>query len=426
MAMWIFLILLFYIIVKIFDYGLEILNYRYLNRNSGKIPPELEGHLDLTTLEKTTRYSSEKIRFGLFSSLFDDAVVLVFIFSPLLFIYISWIGSLKLHFIVSGTLCMLIIVFASNFIGIPFNLYSNFKIEKKYGFNKMTLGLWVKDFFKSILISGILSGIIFSAFFALVQFFPNWWWLFAWFFFFVFSLFIMFISPYVIEPLFNKFESVEDEGLVLELNSLMSKAGLRIDRVFKMDASKRTGHSNAYFTGIGKVKRIVLFDTLLSEMERKEIAAILAHEAGHWKRRHIIKGLIVFEILSFAVAFCLYLLMGSSFLNNAFSFPTDILPQQIFLTKMILAGFIMSIVLYPFFPIMNMMSRKFEREADSFACQLTGNPYSLISSLLKLHRENLSNPHPHPLYSTINYSHPPLLERIATLKRIAENNESQE
>lgn len=162
MGMWLFLILLFYIIVKIFDYGLEILNYRHLNRNSGKIPPELEGHLDLATLEKTTRYSSEKIRFGIFSSLFNDATGLVFIFSPVLFIYTSWIGSLKLPFIVSGTLCMLIIVFASSFLGIPFNLYSNFKIEKKYGFNKMTAGLWIKDFIKSFLISGILSGIIFS------------------------------------------------------------------------------------------------------------------------------------------------------------------------------------------------------------------------------------------------------------------------
>ena len=426
MTMWIFLILLGYGIVKIFNYGLEILNYQYLNRNSGEIPPEMKGHIDLANLEKTTRYSSEKIRLCLFSSLLNDTVDLVFIFSPVLLIYTSWVSSLNLPFIVSGTLCMLIIACGSTFIGIPFSLYSNFKIEKKYGFNKMTAGLWIKDFIKSILISGILSGIIFSAFFALVQFFPNCWWLFAWFFFLIFSLFIMFISPYVIEPFFNKFEPVNDEEIVLELSSLMSKAGLRIDRVFKMDASKRTGHSNAYFTGIGNVKRIVLFDTLLSEMEKNEIASILAHEAGHWKKRHVFKNLLVFETLSFVVAFCIYRLIGSDFLNNAFSFPADMLPQQIFLTKIILAGFVMSIVLYPFSPIMNIISRKFEREADFFACKLTGNSHCLISSLLKLHRDNLANIHPHPMYSAINYSHPPLRERIATLKKIAENSEFQE
>ena len=299
-------------------------------------------------------------------------------------------------------------------ISVPFNLYSTFRIENKYGFNTMTPKLWIVDFIKSLLLSTVLIVLIAGVALWIIQASPSLWWVYVWGFFLVFSLFMMYISPYVIEPLFNKFSPIEEEGLEEEIKAQMAKADIRVSRVFKMDASKRSRHTNAYFSGIGKVKRIVLYDTLLETMNHEEILAVLAHEAGHWKKKHIVKMLIAVETISFISIYISYKILQTDFLTDIFHVSVDT-----FFAKIVILGFIGSIISFPFIPLNSYISRRFEKEADRFSCTLTGKKEAMASSLVKLSKDNLANLHPHPLYATFYYSHPPIVQRIRDIQKMS-------
>jgi STE24 endopeptidase len=275
----------------------------------------------------------------------------------------------------------------------------------------MTVKLWLADLLKSTLISTVLMSLVLSVSFWIIQASPDFWWLFVWGFFFIFSLFVMFISPYVIEPLFNKFTPMEGDELEEKIRTLMGKAGIKVGRVFKIDASKRSRHTNAYFTGIGKVKRIVLFDTLINKMTGPEVLAVLAHEVGHWKKKHILKRIIVVEAMSFIGAYAAFRLLKTDFVGGIFH-----IQDATFFSKLILIGFLFSIVSFPFIPLSSYFSRKHEYEADRFASGLTSDPESLATSLIKLSKDNLSNLHPHPIYAKFYYSHPPVVERVNKLR----------
>jgi len=390
---------------------LEYLNLRYMKKHGLTIPPEFTGEIDKDLLKKTQDYVAEKTRFSFISSLFGNLVMLLFIFGGLLNLYNSWVASFNWPFIVSGILFFLLLSYASTLLSIPFDLYTTFKIENKYGFNTSTPRLWLTDFIKSIVISTIIISIIVSAGLWLVQASPQFWWIWVWGFFLVFSLFVMYIAPYVIEPLFNKFTPIEAEGLEDRIKALMQRTKIRVSRVFKMDASKRSRHTNAYFSGIGRVKRIVLYDTLLNMMNHDEILAVLAHEAGHWKKRHILKQIILMEIFSFIGIYIAFQVMQTDLLTNLFQ-----IGQDTFFVKVVLIAFIGSIVLFPLAPLSNFISRRFEREADKFACQLTDNSEHMAHALIKLSKDNLSNLYPHPLYAAFHYSHPPVVQRVREMK----------
>jgi len=182
-----------------------------------------------------------------------------------------------------------------------------------------------------------------------------------------------------------------------------------------MDASKRSRHTNAYFSGIGRVKRIVLYDTLLNMMSHDEILAVLAHEAGHWKKRHILKQIILMEIFSFIGIYIAFQVMQTDLLTNLFQ-----IGQETFFVKVVLIAFIGSIVLFPLAPLSNFISRRFEREADKFACQLTDNSEHMSRALIKLSKDNLSNLYPHPLYAAVHYSHPPVVQRVREMRKITQ------
>jgi STE24 endopeptidase len=224
---------------------------------------------------------------------------------------------------------------------------------------------------------------------------------------------MMYLSPYVIEPLFHKFTPVDDESLEKGIRDIMQKAGIKVSRIFKMDASKRTKHTNAYFTGIGKVKRIVLYDTLIEKMDREEILSVLAHEAGHWKKKHVLKYIAATEAIALAVIYVAFLLLRSDFLIGLFH-----IENGSFFAKIVLLGFIGSLVSFPFSPVSHYFSRKHENEADKYSYELTCNAGSMISALVKLSKDNLSNLHPHPLYALFHYSHPPVLERIRKIREL--------
>jgi STE24 endopeptidase len=269
------------------------------------------------------------------------------------------------------------------------------------------------DFFKSLLLSSVLTGIMITAGFWIIQSSPDFWWIWVWGFFLVFSIFMMYISPYVIEPLFNKFTPIDDAGLEESLKNMMEKANIKVGRVFKMDASKRSRHTNAYFTGIGKVKRIILYDTLIEKFERDEILSVLAHEAGHWKKKHVLKMIIGMEIVSFVGIYISFRILSTDFLASLFE-----IQQSTFFAKLVLLGFIGGIVSFPFAPFGAYISRRFERQADRFACELSENKEAMATALIKLSKDNLSNLHPHALYAAFYYSHPPALERIKEIRQM--------
>jgi len=408
------LIILFaFLLVTAFGYGLKFLNLRHLKKYGDVVPEEFKDYIDADLLKKTRDYTVEHSKFGFVESVFGNILVLVFFFGGLLNIYNSWIVSFNMPFILSGIVFFLILSYANTIISIPFDLYSTFKIENKYGFNKMTAKLWITDFIKSIILSAVFITIMTAGALYLVKASPDFWWLFVWLFFLLFSIFMMYISPYVIEPLFNKFTPIENEEIESSIRELMKKAGIKISRVFKIDASKRSAHTNAYFTGIGKVKRIVLYDTLLQKMEKGEILSVLAHEAGHWKKKHVIKMLIVVEAMSLIGIYAAFMIIKSGILAEIFKIQND----TIFANLLIL-GLIGGIISFPLTPVFSYFSRRHEREADRFASEMTENPEAMATSLIKLSKDNLSNLHPHPLYAGFYYSHPPVVQRIKEIRKI--------
>jgi STE24 endopeptidase len=409
-----FIILAIYLLVQGFEYWLKYINLRHMKIHGMNIPQGFEGYIDESVLKKTHAYTIEHDMLSIIESLFGNLLLLVFLFGGLLNTYNSWVVSLDLPFVLTGLVFFLLLSYASSILSLPFSLYSTFKIENKYGFNTLTMKLWITDFIKSTVISTILMGVVLACGLWIVQKSPGYWWLFVWGFFFVFSLFIMYISPYVIEPLFNKFTPLEGEGLAGKIRAMMEKTGIRVSRVFRIDASKRSRHTNAYFTGIGKTKRIVLYDTLLSMMDEDEVLAVLAHEAGHWKRNHLLKMIALFETLSLIGAFGAFRILQSDVLADIFH-----IQGQTFFAQLIILGFMAGMVFFPLAPLFSVVSRRHEREADRFAVELSPKPAALATSLIKLSKDNLSNLYPHPLYAAFHYSHPPVVERVKRIKEMA-------
>jgi STE24 endopeptidase len=413
MKIYLLIIFFSYFFITLFGYYLKALNLKHLKKFGATIPPEFEGYIDKELLRKTRDYIVENSRFSFIHSVFDNIVLLLFLFGGLLNIYNSWTLSLKWNFILSGIVFFLFLIYAESIISIPFSLYSTFKIENKYGFNTMTPKLWITDFFKSLMLSTILMGILTSVGLWLVSFSPDYWWLWVWGFFLIFSLFIMYISPYVIEPLFNKFTPIDDKELEEKIRDTAHKVGIKVSRIFKMDASKRSKHTNAYFTGIGKVKRIILYDTLLEKMNKSEVIAVLAHEMGHWKKKHVLKRIILSEAIAFIALYISFKILQTDFLLRIFFIESDS-----FFAKIVILGFIGSIVAFPLTPLSSYLSRRHEKEADRFACEITENPESMATSLIKLSKDNLSNLHPHPLYAAFYYSHPPVVGRVREIRNL--------
>jgi STE24 endopeptidase len=391
-------------------YLLRFLNLRHLQRHGAEVPEGFTGAIDGDALAKSARYTVEQSRIGLYHSIYDSVILLAFLFTPLFPRFDSWIASLTGSFVLQGVLFMLILTLVENILDIPFSLYSTFRLERRYGFNTTTPYIWITDFLKSTLISIALLVLLVSAALLLVRHSPWHWWLWVWCFFALFSITMMYLSPYLIEPLFSKFEPLDDPELEEEIRHLLEKGGLRVKGVMQMDASRRSLHSNAYFTGIGRVKRIVLYDTLVKQMERSELLAILAHEAGHWKKGHIWKRLVITEAVALAVLYLVYLAIGWGGLPWLFG-----VQQASFPAQMVMIGFLMSIATFPLTPLGSWLSRHHEWQADAFASGLTGTPGALARALVKLSKKNLANLHPHPFYAAFYYSHPPVVERVSRL-----------
>ena len=408
-------ILCLFAAITAFSYWLRHINLQHLKQHGSKVPEGFEGDIDEEKLRRSSAYTFDSSRLGLWDSLFDNALLVLFLFGGVMVAYDSFISGLNCSPIISAILFFLLLTWIQTILGIPFDLYGTFRIEARYGFNTTTLGLWFVDLLKSQAIGALLLSFLIAVVFWLINWSPLQWWLWVWGFMAVFSLFMMFISPYLIEPLFNKYEPISEQGLEDEIRTMMEKAGLKAGKVLQMDASKRSRHSNAYFTGIGKVKRIVLFDTLIKQMSHGEIVAVLAHEIGHWKKGHIWKRLLVAEVMALAGSWLGFRLLNWNGLPELLGLPANIsLPA-----KMVVLGFIASLVLFPLTPFTAWRSRCHEREADRYAANLTGRPQDLASALVKMSSENLSNLFTHPFYANFYYSHPPVVERVKMLREWA-------
>jgi STE24 endopeptidase len=421
------IILAAYIFIVIFGYLLEWLNIKHLKEHGSEVPQEFEGLIDRTVLSKTRDYLIDNTRFGIISSIFNNIVLMVFLFGGVLDMYNSWVQSLNLPFIITGIVFFILLTIVETALSMPFNLYHTFVIENKYGFNTMTFGLWIADFVKSFALSVIIMSIIISAALGLIHISPHLWWLGLWGFFFIFSLFIMYIAPYVIEPLFNKFTPLDDKELKEAIVDMMEKVSIKAGRIFKMDASKRSHHTNAYFTGIGRNKRIVLYDTLINKMTKGEIISVLAHEAGHWKKKHLFKRILVSEIIALGVLYLAYKILQHDYLSELFNITTIAagnsttgIMDSTFFAEVVILAFLGIIVSFPFTPLSNFLSRSHEKEADYFSYKLTHDADCMISALVKLSKDNLSNLHPHPFYASFHYSHPPVIRRINYIKSLAQ------
>jgi STE24 endopeptidase len=400
-----------YVAVQVFKCVLDYLNLRSARRGNHQVPPQLEGVVDGALLGRMQRYLVEKTRFDMAVTAFSGLVVLLFLFCGLLDAYNSRIASMGLPFVTSGWLFFLILYLVWALLTVPFTLYSIFRIENRYGFNTMTVRLWLVDFLKGTMLSLVLLSLAVLAGLLLVQWSPRLWWFWVWCFFLVFTVFITYIAPSVIEPLFNTFTPLEEGPLKERIVSLAASAGITVGKVLKMDESKRSSHTNAYFTGLGRTKRIILFDTLLVSMTADQILAVLAHEMGHWKGRHLLKGLALAETGSLLFLFCGFQALGSHLLDGLFAIHVDT-----FFAKAVIAAFFAGICSFLLRPLVNGFTRRLETEADRFACDVEGRGETMIEVLVQLSKDNLSNLWPHPLYVLFNYSHPPVLRRISSIR----------
>jgi STE24 endopeptidase len=403
-------LLLLYLFIQASEFALAWINLKFLQRHGTEVPPGFEASLTPETLRKSAEYTIANNRLTLAESLFGTLLVILFLFCGLLEAYDRWVSSLSLSFIFQGVLFFTFLHLAQTILEIPFSLYRNFSLENRYGFNTMTPATWLSDFAKSALLSLLLISLLVAGAFALIAASPQNWWLWVWVFLTVVSLSLIYLSPVVIEPLFSKFEPLHSAELKEAIQSLMGKAGLEVRRVLQVDASRRSKHSNAYFSGIGKVKRIVLYDTLLERLDTPEILAVLAHEAGHWKAHHLLKRLAAAEALTLFTCFAAFYLLSQGNLPALFDMEKASFPAQL-----VLLGFLFSLPLAVLAPLGNWLSRRHERQADRFAAELSATPEALASALVKMSRDNLANLHPHPLYAAVYYSHPPVVERVQKL-----------
>ncbi|HOU50313.1 MAG: M48 family metallopeptidase [Smithella sp.] len=389
---------------------LQQINIRHLREQGKVIPPVFYGVIDEATLAKMVDYTYDNSRLETKEDLTEDILELAIVFL-LLPVLVGIIAGLQYHIIWQALIFFGILALIGGVVGMPFDIYHTFVLEKKYGFSTITWKLWLTDLLKSVMISAVLMGILLSAFMAFILYLPKSWWFWAWIFFTVFEILLLWLFPVVIAPLFNKYEPIKDEVLKEKITALLAKVGLKAKGIFQVDEGKRSKHTNAYFTGIGKTKRIVLFDTLLASHSQEEILAVLAHEIGHWKKKHIMKQLIFMIAASFVGFYLVYLLVNWPPLYGAFG-----LQQTPVYAGLLMVSIYFSCIGFFFSPLGALISRRYEREADKMATELVGTSEPMINALKRLAKDNLSNLHPHPWYVWFYYSHPPLLERIEYLK----------
>ncbi|MDB5917952.1 MAG: peptidase family protein [Massilia sp.] len=406
----------FFVLTLILRFWLASRHIRHVVANRSAVPAEFAASIPLAAHQKAADYTVAKTKLGLFGLLFSSFVLIGFTLMGGL----QWLAAILLPLFGAGIKYQiaLIVAFAaiSGLLDLPFDYYRQFVLEQRFGFNKMTLKLWLADMAKGVGIGAVIGLPLIWVVLVLMEKTGFWWWLYAWLVWSSFQLLMMVLFPTVIAPLFNKFTPLADDSLKTRIEGLMQRVGFASKGLFVMDGSKRSAHGNAYFSGFGANKRIVFFDTLLARLAPQEIEAVLAHELGHFKLKHIVKRIAVM----FAVSLGFLALLGYLKTRTWFYAGLGVDP--------LLAGDAMALILFmlvlPVFtfvlsPLTSISSRKHEFEADAFAATHT-DARDLVSALVKMYEDNASTLTPDPLHSAFYDSHPPATVRIRHLNLAAQ------
>ena len=396
---------------------LSRLNQGYVRAHGNKVPSPFRGIIDDSTYRRSIDYTLAKNRFGDIAGVFDVLVLIALLFSGAL----PWaFGKFNASF---GTSVWAMAGFlfvtgiALSILELPFAWYAQFKLEERFGFNTTSMKTWILDRIKEFLLAALLGYPLLALVLKIIEWTGGNWWLWAAALVIAFQLLLLLIAPAVIMPLFNEFTPLPQGGLRQRLFALAQRTGFPTRSIDVMDGSKRSRHSNAFLTGFGRFRKIVLFDTLIAQLSEPELESVLAHEIGHYKKRHVLKSLGV-SIAGVFVAFAaIAWLARQQWFYRAFGFEhqrgfaaANVVPA------MLLFALLAGTISFWFSPFIHMWSRRFEYDADAFARATMGEAQSLVQALRKLSKKNLSNLTPHPLYSGFYYSHPTLLEREHALR----------
>ncbi|SMO32623.1 M48 family metallopeptidase [Fodinibius sediminis] len=385
----------------------DFYNLRSLDRG---LPPEFSEVYDEETYDKSQRYTKVRTKFGILTSAFNLAVLLIFWFAG----GFNWLDQLvrgwELGAIWTGLAYIGILVVARSILSLPFSLYSTFVIEERFGFNKTTPKTFVMDLLKGLALAIVLGGPLLAGILGFFTFVEHFAWLYAWAAVTVFTLVIQFVAPRWIMPIFNKFEPLGEGDLRRKIRDYADSVNFALEGIYVIDGSRRSSKSNAFFTGFGKHKRIALYDTLVENHTDEELVAVLAHEIGHYKKKHIIKNMGI-SIVQTGIMF----LLLSVFLNSQGLYEAFYMEQSSVYAGLIFFGMLYAPIDMIVSMVMQLLSRKYEFEADAFAAA-TYSKEPMIGALKTLSKDNLSNLTPHPFYVFLNYSHPPVLQRIRAIR----------
>jgi STE24 endopeptidase len=383
---------------------------RHVRAHRGAVPAEFAGEIALSDHQKAADYTVTKARLGMINAVVDTALIVALTLGGGL----EWLWQLSASLfhgeIARGLALVAGVTLVSSLVSLPFTIVSTFGIEARYGFNKITPRLFVTDMLRGLVLSAALGLPILALVLWLMAKMGSAWWLWVWLAWTGISLLMLVIYPTVIAPLFNKFSPLDDASLKERIEALLTRTGFASRGVFVMDGSKRSSHGNAYFTGFGAAKRIVFFDTLLKQLSPAEIEAVLAHELGHFKLKHITQRMVLTFALSLGFLFVLGLLIDAPWFYLGLGVDTPSTAMALVLFFMAMPAFT-----FPLTPLSSLMSRRHEYQADAFAARET-DANELIRALTKLYRDNAATLTPDPLHSAFYDSHPPAALRIAQLK----------
>jgi STE24 endopeptidase len=390
--------------------GLELLNQRY-SRRITDVPDFLSSQVDQSTFLKSREYTAAQSKLRCSRTVFSAALVAAFVGFAGTGMLDALVGRAVSEGYLQSVLYLLIVMMVSSVLTIPFSLYKTFRLEERFGFNRTTPTMWVQDWCKETIVSLIIMIPMLFALLYVMDQMGTYWWFYAFILIAGFQIALLVVYPLWIAPLFNKFSPLEPGELKSSLEQLASKTGFKTSGIYVMDGGRRSTHANAYFTGLRGSKRIVLFDTLVEQLRIPQLSAVLAHEIGHEKRFHVLKGMLWSLLLLLASLFVLSLVLFYEPIHRAFGF------QEVSLHSALLV-FTLASEPIAFFvsPLFAVFSRKHEYEADKFAVQSVGGCESLVSALVVLAKSNLSNLVPHTLYSWFYYSHPTLSDRVEALR----------
>ena len=392
-----------------FEFLLDVLQLRHLNRRKDRVPKHLEGKVDIETVRKAVAYNKDKLRFGMVTAVLDVILLWAMVVFGFRFID-SVVGSLAFGPVLSGLVFFAVFGVIGSLFGLPVEIYSTFIIEERHGFNRQTVGTFVTDKIKQLIISAVMGAAILSLVLVFMERGGELWWLIAFVGVALFQLLAAWLYPVVIMPLFNKFTDVP-EDLAADVAALASRVGFPLRSVFAMDGSKRSRHSNAFIVGLKGARKIVLFDTLIEEVDRPKLIAVLAHELGHFKLRHLTKRMVLVVGGLFLMFYALSVLRGVDGLYVGLGFE-----RMTSHAALVVFSLMISEVLAPLGWVMRVLSRRDEKAADRFAVDATHNGEDLSEALISLNKQNLASPGSHPLYRHYHNSHPALKERLEAIR----------